>query len=169
MNIETINNQQWYLALYITGGKNREHLFAWLHDRSITPWTPLSLTQISRADAPHVFRKRITTVFPGYFFLKVDFEHQKIDTIRSHSAFCDFVKFGSQLNPVNTKLVEALMKKYPDPTHHPAARDELEAASNIWLTKSQYKRLTHLEQTEHPISRTAMLFDMIKHADAWGF
>ncbi|HDW1899319.1 TPA: transcription termination factor NusG, partial [Enterobacter hormaechei subsp. oharae] len=64
---------------------------------------------------------------------------------------------------------EALMKKYPDPTHHPAARAELEAASDIWLTKSQYKRLTQLDKTDHPISRTAMLFDMITYADAWGF
>lgn len=169
MNIEAICDQQWYLALYITGGRNRENLFDWLHDRRITPWTPLSLTQIKRADAPHVFRKRISTVFPGYFFLKANFEFQKIDTIRSHSAFCDFVKFGSRISPVNSNVVEALMKKYPDPTHHPAARAELEAASEIWLTKSQYKRLTQLEQTEHPVSRTAMLFDMITHADAWGF
>ncbi|WP_276328273.1 transcription termination/antitermination NusG family protein, partial [Enterobacter hormaechei] len=116
MNIETVCNQQWYLALYITGGKNRENLFDWLHDRRITPWTPLSLTQIRRADAPHVFRKRISAVFPGYFFLKADFESQKIDMIRAHSAFCDFVKFGSKIAPVNTRVVEALMKKYPDPT-----------------------------------------------------
>ncbi len=169
MNIETVCNQQWYLALYITGGKNRENLFDWLHDRRITPWTPLSLTQIRRADAPHVFRKRISAVFPGYFFLKADFESQKIDMIRAHSAFCDFVKFGSKIAPVNTRVVEALMKKYPDPTHHPAARAELEAASDIWLTKSQYKRRTQLDKTDHPISRTAMLFDMITHADAWGF
>ncbi|KAA1139412.1 transcription termination factor NusG, partial [Citrobacter portucalensis] len=133
------------------------------------PWTTLSLTKIRRADAPHFFRKRVSAVFPGYFFLKANFDVQKIDTIRAHSAFCDFVKFGSQITPVNTRVVEALMKKYPDPTHHPAARDELEVASNIWLTKSQYKRLTQLEKMEHPISRTAMLFDMITHADAWGF
>lgn len=169
MNIETVCNQKWYLALYITGGKNRENLFDWLHDRRITPWTPLSLTQIRRADAPHVFRKRISAVFPGYFFLKANFEFQKIDSIRTHSAFCDFVKFGSQITPVNTRVVEALMKKYPDPTHHPAARAELEAASDIWLTKSQYNHLTKIEKTEHPMSRTAMLFDMLTHADAWGF
>lgn len=169
MNIEAVSNQQWYLAIYISGGKNRENLFDWLHDRRVTPWTPLSLTQIRRADAPHVFRKRITTVFPGYFFLKANFEFQKIDMIRSHSAFCDFVKFGSKISPVNTKLVEALMKKYPDPTHHPAARAELEAASDIWLTKSQYRRLTQIDKIEHPVSRTAMLFEMITHADTWGF
>lgn len=79
MNIETVCNQQWYLALYITGGKNRENLFDWLHDRRITPWTPLSLTQIRRADAPHVFRKRTSAVFPGYFFLKANFEFQKVE------------------------------------------------------------------------------------------
>ena len=89
--------------------------------------------------------------------------------IRAHSAFCVFVKLGSKIAPVNTRVVEALMKKYPDPTHHPAARAELEAASDIWLTKSQYKRITQLYKTDHPISRTAMLFDMITHADAWGF
>lgn len=89
--------------------------------------------------------------------------------LRSHSAFCDFVKIGSQISPVNTKVVEALMKKYPDPTLNPAVQAELEAASDIWLTKSQYKRLTQIEKAEHPVSRTAMLFDMITHADAWGF
>ncbi len=169
MNIEEIYNQKWYLALYITGGKNREHLFDWLHDRKVIPWTPLTLSKIKRADAPNVYRKRISTVFPGYFFLKANFEVQKIDMLRSHSAFCDFVKFGSQISPVNTKVVEALMKKYPDPTLHPAAQSELEAASDIWLTNRQYKLLTQLEATEHPISRTAMLFDMITNSGAYGF
>lgn len=169
MKIEEIYNKQWYLALYITGGKNREHLFDWLHDQKVIPWTPLTLTKIKRSDAPNAYRKRILSVFPGYFFLKANFEYQKIDMLRSHSAFCDFVKIGSQISPVNTKVVEALMKKYPDPTLNPAVQAELEAASDIWLTKSQYKRLTQIEKAEHPVSRTAMLFDMITHADAWGF
>lgn len=53
MNIEHIYNQKWYLAQYITGGKNRENLFSWLGERHIIPWTPLTITQIKRADAPH--------------------------------------------------------------------------------------------------------------------
>ena len=83
----------------------------------------------------HMFSEKGHLQFFRIFFLKANFDVQKIDTIRAHSAFCDFVKFGSQITPVNTRVVEALMKKYPDPTHHPAARDELEVASNIWLTK----------------------------------
>lgn len=169
MNIEDICNRQWYLALYISGGKNRENLFDWLIDRRVIAWTPLTITKIKRADAPHVFRKRTTAVFPGYFFLKANFEIQKIDMVRQHSAFCDFVKFGSQIAPIKNTVVEALMKKYPDPAFNPGARSELEAASEIWLTKKQYNLLTKLDNTRHHVSRTAMLFDLISHSDAWGF
>ncbi|MEL7630924.1 transcription termination factor NusG [Pectobacterium aroidearum] len=169
MNIEDISNQQWYLALYITGGKNRESLFGWLNDRQMIPWTPLTITKIKRSDAPNAYRKRISAVFPGYFFLKANFEYHTVDMVRSHSAFCDFVKFGSKLTPIEHSVVQGLMKKYPDPTLHPAAQGELEAASEIWLTKSQYRFLTQLDKTEQPISRTAMLFDLIRHSDSYGF
>lgn len=120
MNIQDICNQQWYLALYITGGRNRENLFDWLSDQNIIPWTPLTLTKIRRADAPHVFRKRVSAVFPGYFFLKANFEYHKIDTVRAHSAFCDFVKFGSKITPVKNSVVDGLMKVFPDPAYKAA-------------------------------------------------
>lgn len=169
MNIEDIHNQQWYLAQYATGGKKREHLFDWLSDQHIAPWTPLVITKVKRSDKPNVFRKRVSAVFPGYFFLKANFEYHKIETIKKHSSFCDFVKFGSKISPIKGTVVKGLMKKYPDPTLHPAAQGELEAASEIWLTKNQYRFLTQLDKTEQPISRTAMLFDLIMHSDSYGF
>lgn len=169
MNIQDISNQKWYLALYITGGRNRENLFDWLDDQNIIPWTPLTLTKIKRADAPHVFRKRVSAVFPGYFFLKANFEYHKIDTVRSHSAFCDFVKFGSKITPVKNSVVDGLMKVFPDPTLQPAARNELETAANIWLTKNQYRHLIQLENMSHPVSRISMLYDLITHSESHGF
>lgn len=169
MNIQDICNQQWYLALYITGGNNREKLFSWLSDQSIIPWTPLTVKKICRSDAPHVFRKRISAVFPGYFFLKANFEYHKIDQVRAHSAFCDFVKFGSQIAPVKNTVVDALMKIFPDPSLQPAAKGELEIASNVWLTKNQYRRLIQLEKLPHPESRISMLYDLVMQSESHGF
>ena len=169
MNIQDICNQQWYLALYITGGKNREKLFDWLSDQNVIPWTPLTLKQIPRSDKPHVFRKRVSAVFPGYFFLKANFDYHNINNIRAHSAFCDFVKLGRQIAPVSPSVVDALMKVYPDPTHHPAARTELESASDIWLTKRQYKHLMQIESIAHPVSRIAMLLDLINQPESHGY
>jgi len=169
MNIQDICNQQWYLALYISGGRNRENLFDWLSDRHIIPWTPLTLTQIKRADSPTAFRKKITAVFPGYFFLKANFEYHKIDTVRRHSAFCDFIKFGSQITPLKDGAVEALMAKYPDPSLNPAARSELETASKTRLSKMQYNYLMQMDRTPHHISRTGMLLEMLRHAESFGF
>lgn len=40
MNIEQLEHYQWFLAQYITGGRNREHLFDWLSEQRIIPWTP---------------------------------------------------------------------------------------------------------------------------------
>lgn len=169
MNIQDICNQQWYLALYITGGKNRERLFDWLTDQNVVPWTPLTVKKIPRSDKPHVFRRRVCAVFPGYFFLKANFDYHNINNIRMHSAFCDFVKLGRQIAPVNHSVVDALMKIYPDPTYHPAAQAELEAASDIWLTKRQYKHLLQIDNTGHPVSRIAMLLDLINQPESHGY
>ena len=61
------------------------------------------------------------------------------------------------------------MKVYPDPTHHPAARTELESASDIWLTKRQYKHLMQIESIAHPVSRIAMLLDLINQPESHGY
>lgn len=169
MDIQSICDQQWYLAVYITGGKNREKLFNWLADQRIIPWTPLTLTRIQRTDKPNACRRRINAVFPGYFFLKANFDYQNINNIRAHSAFCDFVKTGNQINPVNPSVVDALMKVYPDPSLQPAAIDELNSASNTWLTKRQYQHLLQLENTPHPVSRIAMLLELINQPASHGY
>ncbi|HDG1684012.1 TPA: transcription termination factor NusG [Kluyvera ascorbata] len=169
MNIQDICNQHWYLALYITGGRNREKLFDWLSDLDVTAWTPMTLTKIPRSDKPHVFRKRVSAVFPGYFFLKANFDFHNINKIRMHSAFCDFVKLGRQIAPVSPTVVDALMKVYPDPAFHPAVRTERESASDVWLTKQQYQHLMHIDSTAHPVSRIAMLLDLINHPESHGY
>ncbi|MEI7307101.1 transcription termination/antitermination NusG family protein [Pectobacterium atrosepticum] len=169
MNIEDIHNQQWYLAQYATGGKKREHLFDWLSDQHIAPWTPLVITKIKRSDKPNVFRKRVSAVFPGYFFLKANFEYHKIETIKKHSSFCDFVKFGSKISPVKSTVVEALMKVYPHPSNHPETLAELESAADIWLNKNQYRHLVQIENISHPISRISLLLDLITQSDSYGF
>ncbi|EMV51590.1 NGN -containing domain protein, partial [Escherichia coli 2867750] len=51
------------------------------------------------------------------------------------------MKFGGEIKPVNKDIVDGLMKIYPDPVLNPGAREELNAASSIWLTKAQYQYL----------------------------
>ncbi|EAX5471422.1 transcription termination factor NusG, partial [Salmonella enterica] len=51
MNIEHLNNRNWYLAQYNTAGKNRESLFSWLNEQNVVPWTPLITRKIRRADS----------------------------------------------------------------------------------------------------------------------
>lgn len=85
MNIEQLEQYQWFLARYITGGRNRELLFSWLSEQHIVPWTPLKISHFRRSDKRDCYRKRITPVFPGYFFLKANFEVHSIASIRCHT------------------------------------------------------------------------------------
>lgn len=149
------------MGQYITSGKNRELLFGRLSETGITPWTPLKVVRMARADHPGSFRTRIAPLFPGYFFLKLNFEHHPISVVKQHSAFIGFVKFGGSIQPVPEKVVEQLMKHHPDPSLNPAAADELQAASRIALTHAQYQKLRAMEVAPHPMSRIAMLMEMI--------
>lgn len=115
MNIEHLNNRNWYLAQYNTAGKNRESLFSWLNEQNVVPWTPLITRKIRRADSRCCYRERIFAIFPGYFFILANFDIQPVSALRRHSAFIDFVKFGGEIKPVNKDIVDGLMKIYPDP------------------------------------------------------
>ncbi|EPB7192859.1 transcription termination factor NusG, partial [Escherichia coli] len=101
MNIEHLNNRNWYLAQYNTAGKNRESLFSWLNEQNVVPWTPLITRKIRRADSRCCHRERIFAIFPGYFFILANFNIQPVSALRRHSAFIDFVKFGGEIKPVN--------------------------------------------------------------------
>lgn len=146
MNIEQLQKHEWFLAQYISGEHNRERLFAWLAGQHIIPWTPLTLSLVRRSDKKCGFRKRVTPVFPGYFFLKACWDVHSIADIRCHTAFCDFVQVGGTVAPVRPVIVEALMKAWPDPTLNSAARTELEAASHLRLSAQQFDYLLTLDQ-----------------------
>ncbi|EDF3775876.1 transcription termination factor NusG, partial [Salmonella enterica subsp. enterica serovar Infantis] len=108
MNIEHLNNRNWYLAQYNTAGKNRESLFSWLNEQNVVPWTPLITRKIRRADSRRCYRERIFAIFPGYFFILANFDIQPVSALRRHSAFIDFVKFGGEIKPVNKDIVDGL-------------------------------------------------------------
>ena len=164
MNIEQLQQYQWFLAQYISGGRNRENLFGWLAGQHMVPWTPLTTTKVKRSDKMYGYRTRVTPVFPGYFFLKANFDVHSIANIRCHSAFCDFVHVGGTISPVRPMIVETLMKAYPDIALNMAAQPELEAASRLWLTRKQYDYLLALDKTTQPISRITMLYDLAFNA-----
>lgn len=169
MNIEQLHGQNWYLAQYITGGQNREKLFSWLSDLHITPWTPLTVNVVRRSDKLNSYRRRIAPLFPCYFFLKANLATQPVDTIRRHSAFCSFVMNGSQIAPLQSSVVTGLMKLHPDPTLNLNASDELEAASKAWLSDSQYQYLLNLDQETRPVSRVALLMNLVFEPGQQGF
>ncbi|EDQ6556283.1 transcription termination factor NusG [Salmonella enterica subsp. enterica] len=169
MNIGQLTGRKWYLAQHINAGKKREALFAWLSELHIPPWTPLTLRKVRRTDAVRSFRHQVHPVFPGYFFLKADFSCQPVATIRRHSAFIDFVQYGSTITPVCNRIVDGLMKVYPDPALNPGAREALDAASRVWLTQVQYQHLLRLENNPVPASRISMLLELVFNAGNHGF
>ncbi len=168
VNIEHLNNRNWYLAQYNTAGKNRESLFSWLNEQNVVPWTPLITRKIRRAPRC-CYRERIFAIFPGYFFILANFDIHPVSALRRHSAFIDFVKFGGEIKPVNKDIVDGLMKIYPDPVLNPGAREELNAASSIWLTKAQYQYLLRMENTLQPESRISLLLELVSNAEHHGF
>ncbi|MCE3651632.1 hypothetical protein ACQ45D_023530, partial [Escherichia coli] len=74
-----------------------------------------------------------------------------------------------QHHPVNKDIVDGLMKIYPDPVLNPGAREELNAASSIWLTKAQYQYLLRMENTLQPESRISLLLELVSNAEHHGF
>ncbi|HGY8295382.1 TPA: conjugal transfer protein TraF [Escherichia coli] len=69
----------------------------------------------------------------------------------------------------NQDIVDGLMKIYPDPVLNPGAREELNAASSIWLTKAQYQYLLRMENTLQPESRISLLLELVSNAEHHGF
>ncbi len=161
MDIEEFNGQSWYLAQYITGGKNRERLFEWLSVQSVTPWTPLTIRTIRRTDKVNCSRRYITPLFPGYFFLKANLDTQPMDKIRRHSAFRRFVMNGAQIAPLRSVVVEGLMKLYPEPSLAPGAQEKLREFSDTKLSDGQYRYLLFMEQESCPTSRVALLMQLV--------
>ncbi|MGJ3289510.1 transcription termination/antitermination NusG family protein [Klebsiella sp. PL-2018] len=160
MSRETDRHLRWYLAQHITTGKQRQLLFAWLSEQRVTPWTPLVATSSPRADRENGCRNRISQVFPGYFFLQADLSVHSVSTLRRHSAFLDFVSFGSGPCTVSDRVVEELMSLYPEDAT-PRTR-----CSHPPLTRAQYSHLIRLENNTQPVSRISMLLDLIRQPDA---
>ncbi|EOX2496624.1 hypothetical protein ACPDQS_005164, partial [Escherichia coli] len=48
-----------------------------------------------------------------------------------------------------------------DPALNPAAREELDAASTLWLTKARYQYLLRLDAQPLPESRIALLLHLV--------
>ncbi|EHB4371258.1 TPA: transcription termination factor NusG [Escherichia coli] len=161
LNISELHQRNWYLAQYIPAGKNREHLFSWLSEQHVLPWTPLILKKVRRTDKVCGYRRHIHAVFPGYFFLKADPERHAFTHLRRHSAFLGFVKMAGEIKTVREDIVQSLMKVYPDPALNPAAREELDAASTLWLTKARYQYLLRLDAQPLPESRIALLLHLV--------
>ncbi|MCE3944579.1 hypothetical protein LXO52_24775, partial [Escherichia coli] len=55
------------------------------------------------------------------------------------------------------------------PSLNPGAREELNAASSIWLTKAQYQYLLRMENTLQPESRISLLLELVSNAEHHGF
>ncbi|EEU4485178.1 transcription termination factor NusG [Escherichia coli] len=161
MTTEQISDYRWYLARHITAGKKREALFGWLSDRDMYPWTPLYIRMIRRTDTVFSFRRQIAPVFPGYFFLKADFNIHSVSAIRQHTAFIDFVRFGNRIPEVHNSIVDGLMMIYPDPAPDSGVCEALDTASDR-LTPAQYQYLLHLEDLPRPVSRISMLLELVQ-------
>lgn len=67
LNISELHQRNWYLAQYIPAGKNREHLFSWLSEQHVLPWTPLILKRSAARIKSVVTVDIYTPCFPVTF------------------------------------------------------------------------------------------------------
>lgn len=67
LNISELHQRNWYLAQYIPAGKNREHLFSWLSEQHVLPWTPLILKKSAARIKSAVTVDIYTPCFPVTF------------------------------------------------------------------------------------------------------
>lgn len=154
-----LSTTQWYLALHVASANHREQFFRWLKALSIEAWTPLQVPKRKRTDSLTAHRIIISAVYPGYFFLKVNFSTQSIEMIRRHSAFCGFVKFGSKIVSIQPSAIARLMKLHPDPSQNHLDKDNL-ITSSIKLTEVQYHYLVDLETMPHR-PRISILMNLV--------
>ncbi len=69
---------------------------------------------------------------------------------------------AGEIKTVREDIVQSLMKVYPDLALNPAAREELDAASTLWLTKARYQYLLRLDAAAPlPESRIALLLHLV--------
>ncbi|KAA0465941.1 conjugal transfer protein TraB [Salmonella enterica subsp. enterica serovar Typhimurium] len=79
------------------------------------------------------------------------------------------MKLGGDNSPRNNDKLHGLPSRDPDPVLNPGAREELNAASSIWLTKAQYQYLLRMENTLQPESRISLLLELVSNAEHHGF
>lgn len=103
--------ENWYLLKFNARAFNV--VFKYLKEKRISYVCPMTETLYRRPDHKNSFRKRIAPTFPGYFFIKINFNDCHTTKITSHQHIRYFVSFGryNETKPIREEIVNELAEK----------------------------------------------------------
>ncbi|SFN08571.1 transcriptional antiterminator RfaH [Izhakiella capsodis] len=97
----------WYLACHKKGVRNFFLAQMLLENMEVKSFTPLVIDKKKRCGE---LRSAIKSLFPGYFFVYFNPLKQRIRDIESVPGFSHFVKFGVELKPLRSEVINQVME-----------------------------------------------------------
>lgn len=102
------NMMKWYvLAFTPTRFKS---VFSFLDYLNVSWFCPMETVDYRRPDKVIGYRKKDRPLFPGYLFIKTDFECVHPTNVTAHQYIMRFISFGAEPVPVPDKMIMELME-----------------------------------------------------------
>lgn len=98
----------WYVLQFCSTRTTR--VFSHLERLGIIFWCPLAYSLYRRADKNCLRRKEVP-LFPGYLFIKIDFNRTHSTTVTSVPWVKSFVSFGGEPVPVCEEIILGLRRR----------------------------------------------------------
>ncbi|EMR7861189.1 transcription termination/antitermination factor NusG [Escherichia coli] len=98
----------WYVLEFCSARTAR--VFSHLERLGVTFWCPLTCSHYRRSDK-NCFRRKEVPLFPGYVFIKIDFNKTHSTTVTLVPWVKSFVSFGGEPVPVCEEIILGLRRR----------------------------------------------------------
>ncbi|HAV8936363.1 TPA: transcription termination factor NusG [Escherichia coli] len=97
---------QWYVLEFCT--VRFKSVFAFLDSLGVEWFCPMHTTLQRRSDKLRSYRKVCSPLFPGYLFVRIDFDQLHTTAVTRNQYIRRFVSFGSEPVPLDDDIIHSL-------------------------------------------------------------
>ena len=109
-----------------------------------------------------VWKEVVEPLFPRYLFLSMDPTQDNTAPIRSTRGVVGLVRFGNQLKPVPSSIIQCLKEnENPESGLHEQATTQFKKGDNIQIAEGPLEGLNGIYQTEKGEDRALILIDIL--------
>ena len=122
-------------------------------------------THLPLVSTPRRLRRRWQTrtmpLFPGYLFVELDTASQSTAPIRSTRGVVGLVRFGNELPPVPSGLVEALMRSQPEDDQPLDLAQLFRVGEQVAIVDGPFRGLKAIVDAQGSQDRIHVLLDLL--------